>query len=334
MTVWIISYLRRSRDKNSFHNVHKFINQNLSDSMDHILSKTISGLSDFVKEIKPDLLIIHGDRVEALAGSAVGALNNILVAHIEGGEVSGTVDELIRHAVTKLSHVHLVANDKAKARLLQMGESEHSVYIIGSPDIDIMDSNELPNIEDVRSYYDFDFEKYGILIFHPVTTEPADIRRHIRIVKDQVINSGLNYIVIYPNNDHGTEMILEEYESLRNNEKIRLYPSMRFEYFLTAMKNAMFVIGNSSAGVREAPHYGVPAINIGSRQNGRANCENILDVDVDPGRIAQAISIACRMTCRKYQLFGTGNAAEKFYSILKKPSFFQSEVKKTFVDKV
>jgi UDP-N-acetylglucosamine 2-epimerase (hydrolysing) len=107
-----------------FGNLYKFINQNSSDSMDHVLAKTVSGLADYVMEIAPDMLVIHGDRVEALAGAAVGAFNNILTSHIEGGEVSGTVDELIRHAVTKLSHVHFVANDIAKQRLLQLGEQE------------------------------------------------------------------------------------------------------------------------------------------------------------------------------------------------------------------
>ena len=129
-----------------FKNVYKYINQSLDDSMDQVLAKTISGLSNFIREINPDLLIVHGDRVETLAGASVGALNNVLVCHVEGGEVSGTVDELIRHSVSKLSHIHLVANDNAKKRLLQLGEAEDSIYVIGSPDIDIMNSNNLPKL--------------------------------------------------------------------------------------------------------------------------------------------------------------------------------------------
>ncbi len=106
--------------------------------MDLTLAKTIEGLSAYVKNINPDLIVVHGDRVETLAGSIVGSLNNILVAHIEGGEVSGTVDELIRHSVSKLSHIHFVSNAEAAKRLEQMGEIKSSIFTIGSPDIDIM----------------------------------------------------------------------------------------------------------------------------------------------------------------------------------------------------
>jgi UDP-N-acetylglucosamine 2-epimerase (hydrolysing) len=133
-------------EKSGFQSIYKYINQNKHDSMDVILSKTIMGLSDYVKEVQPDMIVVHGDRVEAMAGAIVGALNNILVSHIEGGEVSGTIDELIRHSVSKMSHLHFVSNEKAKQRLLQLGEREKSVYIIGSPDLDIMTSSNLPKL--------------------------------------------------------------------------------------------------------------------------------------------------------------------------------------------
>ena len=103
-----------------------------------------------MKEVQADLLIVHGDRVGALAGAIVGSLNNILVGHIEGGEVSGTIDELIRHSISKLSHIHFVANDEAKNRLLQMGELENQIYVIGSPDVDIMFSENLPNLMNIK----------------------------------------------------------------------------------------------------------------------------------------------------------------------------------------
>ena len=239
-----------------FKNIYKYINQSGNDSMDQILAKTILGLSDYVKEISPDMLIVHGDRVEALAGASVGALNNVLVGHIEGGEVSGTVDELIRHAVTKLSHIHFVANKSAKTRISQLGELQESIHIIGSPDIDVMNSPNLPGIEDVRKRYDFDFKEYSILMFHPVTTELDKLKAHIGVLVDEIIKSGRNYVVIYPNNDHGSDIILQEYSRFERLPQVRVYPSMRFEYFLTLLKNASLIIGNSSAGVREAPHFG------------------------------------------------------------------------------
>jgi len=319
-------------DRSGFHQVHRYINQNLSDNMDHVLSKTITGLSDYVREMNPDLIVVHGDRVEALAGATVGALNNVLVSHIEGGEVSGTVDELIRHAVSKLSHVHFVANERARQRLIQLGEQSASVHVIGSPDVDVMDSDDLPGIDEVRRRYEIPFERYGVLAFHPVTSEVADMRRQARLLVDQVISSGRNYIVIYPNNDHGCDHILDAYEALQGMPRFRVFPSMRFEYFLTTLKHAEFMIGNSSAGVREAPHFGVPALNLGSRQNNRVVCDTVLNVPMEAGAIAQALARIEHLPRDAAALFGDGGSAKRFHDILKSGFFWDSPTQKYFVD--
>jgi len=137
-----------------FENIYKYINHESNDSMDKILSSTIVGFSQYIKQIKPDLIIVHGDRVEALAGSIVGSLNNILVGHVEGGEVSGTIDELIRHSITKMSHIHFAANKEAKKRLIQLGEYKKSIFTIGSPDIDLMNSPNLPSLESAKKHYE------------------------------------------------------------------------------------------------------------------------------------------------------------------------------------
>src|SRR3989338_5380809 len=252
-----------------YEKVYTCVNQNHSDTMDVVLAKTISGFSDFVKEIKPDLIVVHGDRVEALAGATVGSLNNILVAHIEGGEVSGTVDELMRHATSKLSHLHFVSNEQARNRLLHMGERAESIFVIGSPEIDVMASNDLPSFEDVALKYNIHFarDNYGIAIFHPVTTEIEQLRSNAQFYVEALIASKKNYVVIYPNNDLGEEYISESYQGLKDTCHFLLYPSMRFEHFLTLMKNARFIVGNSSVGVREAPFYGIPSVNIGTRQH-------------------------------------------------------------------
>jgi UDP-N-acetylglucosamine 2-epimerase (hydrolysing) len=318
--------------KSGFKNIYKFINQNVSDSMDHILAKTVSGFSDYVKEMSPDLLVVHGDRIEALAGGIVGALNNILVAHIEGGEVSGTIDEVIRHAVSKLSHLHFVSNETAKNRLIQLGEIKNNIHIIGSPDIDIMNSTTLPELSSVMKRYAFNYSTYSILLFHPVTTDISNLQRHVRVVVDQVLSSGLNYIVIYPNNDFGTEIILDEYRRFDKNKNIKIFPSMRFEYFLTALKNSNFIIGNSSAGIREAPHFGVPAINLGSRQKGRVECPLVLDTPIEESAITSSIFQAISMKKEPSSLFGDGDSADKFYNILKSDHFWDCSPQKYFVD--
>lgn len=319
--------------KSGFSNVYRYINQNSSDGMDHVLAKTILGLSDYVHEIKPDLIVVHGDRVEALAGATVGALNNILTGHIEGGEVSGTVDELIRHAVTKLSHVHFVANDQARLRLIQLGESEETIHVIGSPDIDVMNSDSLPSIDEVKAHYSISFDRYALMAFHPVTTEVDDLPRQIALIVNQLIDSGKNYVVIYPNNDRGTDVILREYQRLEGNPRFRIFPSMRFESFLTILKNADFIIGNSSAGVREAPHFGIPTINLGSRQKGRVQCKTVLDVDIEAVDIADSLSDVGGVRRNSLSIFGTGNSAEQFLAAIKSASFWSAKIQKYFVDR-
>jgi len=139
--------------KEGFRNIHTFINQTSSMPMDVVLANTINGLSNYIQEFRPDMIVVHGDRVEALAGAIVGALNNILVAHIEGGERSGTVDESMRHSISKLAHLHFVANKEAEKRLVQMGENKSQIFIIGSPDIDIMLSKSLPSLQKVKRRY-------------------------------------------------------------------------------------------------------------------------------------------------------------------------------------
>jgi len=317
----------------NFNNIYKYINQSPSDSMDSVLAKTIGGLSDYVKEINPSLIVIHGDRVETLAAASVGALNNILVAHIEGGEVSGTVDELIRHAVTKLSHIHFVANEAAEKRLLQLGETGNSIYIIGSPDVDAMISGCLPTINDVFGRYSIDFSSYAILLFHPVTTELELLGENTQLLLEAVMSSGKNYIVIYPNNDHGTEIILDKYKRLKNNPKFKIFPSMRFEYFLTLLKNAEFIIGNSSAGIREAPHFGTPTINIGTRQQGRFKCNLIINSSFSKNLIIESIKEAGELERNAIQVFGDGNSVERFYQIVSAPNFWQKSTQKYFVDR-
>ena len=230
----------------------------MSSQMDLVLANTVHGLGLHIRESQPDLLVVHGDRVEALAGAIVGALNKVRVAHIEGGEISGTIDELLRHAVTKLSHVHFVANEEAGQRLRQMGEDWKSIFIIGSPDTDIMFSPNLPSLEEVKRRYEIPFETYGIVLYHPVTTEHAQVRRNARELAEGLMASGRNFVVIHPNNDHGAETILEEMHRLRELSRFRFIPSMRFEYFLVLMKHAQVMVGNSSARVQEAPAYAVP----------------------------------------------------------------------------
>jgi UDP-N-acetylglucosamine 2-epimerase (hydrolysing) len=319
--------------KAGFKHIFPFINQDgsINSQMDLVLANTIQGLAHYIREFKPDLIVVHGDRIEALAGSIVGALDNILVAHIEGGEVSGTVDELIRHAVTKLSHLHFVANDEARRRLLQMGESEDIIFVIGSPDIDVMLSNQLPNLQEVKIKYEIPFEEYCLFIYHSVTTELYLLKQHIESILDALEDSNMQFVVIYPNNDTGADIILEAYTRLCGDQRFRVIPSMRFEYFLTLLKNAKAIVGNSSAGIREAPVYGVPTVNIGTRQLNRFNYPSIINVSEDKDMIMTALKNLPTSVVPSMH-FGKGESAKLFMLHLRNTNLWHTPCQKHFQD--
>jgi UDP-N-acetylglucosamine 2-epimerase (hydrolysing) len=315
----------------NFKNIHAFQNHTHESTMDLTLAKTIEGLSSYSKSIKPDLIVIHGDRVETLAGAIVGSLNNILVAHIEGGELSGTVDELIRHSVTKLSHIHFVSNQEAAKRLQQMGEIKSSIFTIGSPDIDIMFSDNLPTIESVKKYYNIDYDQYAIVMFHPVTTEAKQMKQYANDFVESLVESNEKYVVIYPNNDLGSQKIIDAYQSIKGNKHFRIFPSLRFEYFLVLLKNAKFIIGNSSAGIREAPYYGIPIINIGTRQQNRTLNADIINVDYYKDSIKKALdSISYHKVNLIDSDFGKGNSAELFLKSLLTDKLWEINHQKNF----
>ncbi|GAA3779699.1 UDP-N-acetylglucosamine 2-epimerase [Flavobacterium ginsengiterrae] len=316
-----------------FRNVFTFENHTHETTMDLTLAKTIEGLSNYCKVINPDMIVVHGDRVETLAGAIVGSLNNILVAHIEGGEISGTVDELIRHSVSKLSHIHFVSNHEAKGRLIQMGEIEESIFTIGSPDIDIMFSDRLPDLIKVKEYYKIDFQEFAIVMFHPVTTEIKEMNQYALNFVNALLEDHNNYIVIFPNNDLGSQFIIDAYEKLKSNSRFRIFPSLRFEYFLTLLKNSKFIIGNSSAGIREAPYYGIPIVNIGTRQKNRAIHADIINSDYSEKEIKKALELVLshKVTMSKED-FGQGNSNTLFFECLQKQDVWELNHQKQFKD--
>ena len=319
--------------KDKIKNIFRFYNQKRNDDMDSILSKTITGFKKYVKKISPDLIVVHGDRVEALACAIVGSLNNIKVVHIEGGEVSGTVDELIRHSVTKLSHIHMVTNNLAKRRLIQMGEKSNSIFIIGSPDVDIILSKNIPTLLKVKKRYAINFDRYSVALFHPVTTELGNLKKEVNIFIQSLIQSKRNYVLIYPNNDMGSKVILGAYKKLHDNKKIRILPSMRFEYYLSLLKQSDFIIGNSSSGIMEAPYYGVPTINLGNRQTNRAKLKSIKNCTFSKPKILKLIKQSLKTNrFHKTFHFGKGKSYQKFETILKNKKIWKLSNQKNFTE--
>ena len=301
----------------------EFVNQREGDALDFILAKTILGFSDFVHERRPDLVVIHGDRVEAMAASIVCAMRYIRSAHIEGGEVSGTIDESIRHCNTKLCATHFVSSEDAKARVLSLGEAPERVFNIGSPELDTHAQPSGVSIEEVKARYAIPFDDYGIVIFHPVTSEVDSMGAQAASLFGCLVQSGKHFVVIAPNNDPGTDDIFAVIEALPK-DRFRLIPSMRFNYFSELMKNAAVMVGNSSAGVREAPFLGLPSLDVGSRQNNRAQADSIFGCSAfDQEKIQLFLTNQWHHRYKVDASFGNGMASDQFVKTLKKNEYWE-----------
>ena len=317
--------------KDKIKNIVRFKNQNNNDSMDSIISKTINGFRKYVLKENPDLVVVHGDRVESLACAIVASINNIKAAHIEGGELSGTIDEVLRHSISKLCNLHFVTNNIAKKRLIQMGELRSSIFVIGSPDVDLILKKDLPSIREVREKYDIKFLNYAVAIFHPVTNELINLKKEIKIFLKSITESKQNFVLIFPNNDSGTNIILNEYKKIKS-DKIKIFPSIRFEYYLSLLKNSNFIIGNSSSGIMEAPYYGVPTINLGNRQLNRVKLKSIINLGFNKKNISKIIKNFSKNNkkFKKTTFFGEGHSAKKFINIIKKKNFWNIKNQKQF----
>jgi UDP-N-acetylglucosamine 2-epimerase (hydrolysing) len=318
--------------RNKIFDVVEFINQRSGDPLDIILSKTIIGFSDFVKEFKPDLVLVHGDRIEALASCIVCSTNYIRCIHIEGGEVSGTIDEQFRHCNTKLASDHLVSSSSARERILRLGENENAVHVIGSPELDIHSQDSGVSMNQVRERYSIRAEDYGICIFHPVTSELDTIGLQAKKLFGCLKTSNQYFVVILPNNDPGSSHILKEIEEL-SKDQFRVLPSIRFNYFSELMKNASIIVGNSSMGVREAPFLGIPSINIGSRQLNRSTASSIQHINGN--NLSMLNEILENFWGKSYprsEQFGDGGSCDAFIKILESGKLWKKPPQKYFVD--
>jgi len=312
--------------------VHEFLNQRAGDPQDMVLAKTVIGFSDFVKEHQPDLVVIHGDRVEALACALVCATNYIRCAHIEGGEVSGTIDEIYRHCNSKLASDHFVSSDDAARRVMSLGEASGRIHAIGSPELDFHAGPSGVTMPQVQTRYDIAFDDFGICVFHPVTSEMGTMGQQAAALFGALAGSGKNFVVIAPNNDPGSADIFAAIDQLPK-DRFRVLPSMRFAHFSELMKNAAVMVGNSSAGVREAPFIGLPSLDIGTRQTNRAKSPSVFFADAtDTGAIAGFLRDQWGQSYPRHDAFGGGSAAGRFAAILQQDTFWDAPLQKTFHD--
>ncbi len=285
-------------------------------------------LSTSFDNLKPDVVVTVADRYETLATAVAAAYMNIPVAHVQGGEVTGSIDEKVRHTVTKLSDLHFVSTKKAAERVIRMGEDPKTVFVTGCPSIDLV-TEMLPN-----PVLDFDpFVKYGgvgsgfelargylVVMQHPVTTEYDLARQHITETLYAAKEINLPALVFWPNVDAGSDGTSNGIRAFREAEKpehFHFFKNMAPIDFLKLIFNSRGLIGNSSVGIRESSFLGVPVVNIGTRQSGRERGTNVLDVSYDRGEIAGAIRHHMgNGTYPRDPIYGDGNAGHRIAELL------------------
>ena len=312
--------------------VHEFLNQRPGDPQDIVLAKTVIGFSDYVTEHRPDLIVTHGDRIEALACTLVAATNYVRAAHVEGGEVSGTIDEVFRHCNSKLAFAHFVSSDAAAARVRALGEPPEAIHVIGSPELDFHAQPSGVTLDAVRARYGIPFTDYGIAVFHPVTSEAATMGAQASALFGAMADSGRAFVVVAPNNDPGSAAIFAVLDQLPR-DRFRVLPSMRFAHFSELMKHAACMVGNSSAGVREAPFLGLPSLDVGSRQNGRSDAPSIKTCAAgDRAAVLGFLTNDWGRPWTRHTGFGEGRAADRFVAVLQDQGFWARGLQKEFRD--
>lgn len=285
-------------------------------------------LTNVFENLKPDAVVTVADRFETMSTAIAASYLNIPLVHIQGGEVTGNIDEKVRHAITKLSDLHFVSSKKAAERVLKMGERADTIFHTGCPSIDL--ANEIEND------YKFDFspyEQYGgvgatpdfsngylVVMQHPVTTEYEASRAHIEETMQAIFELKIPAFWFWPNVDAGSDGTSNGIRAFRERhdlEHIHFFKNMQPTDFLKTLKNSLCLIGNSSVGIRESSYLGIPVVNIGSRQAGRERGENVLDVDYDKTKIKAAIQQQIKIGhYGSDPIYGTGNAGKQIAQLL------------------
>lgn len=264
-------------------------------SMAHSVGKGIIGMSNAYEEIKPDIVLVLGDRIEAFAGGIAAALMNIPLAHIHGGDSARAgLDESMRHGLTKFAHIHFAATEKSAERIKKMGEDDWRISIVGAPGLDSILNKELLSKEDIQKKFMINFdEPFILLVQHSVSTEPEDAKSQIIETLEAIKELKLQTIIIYPNSDAGGREIIKQIRIVDKLDFIKAYKSLPHLEYLSIMKYANVMVGNSSSGIIESSSFQLPVVNIGIRQDDRERSTNVIDVRKhEKEKIAEAIKKA------------------------------------------
>ena len=298
------------------------------------MARVLSGVVTELEKAKPDVVLSGFDIGGNFAVTVAAAHMNIPVAHIQGGEVTGSIDESIRHAMSKFSHIHFPATEDARNRLIKIGENPEDIYVVGCPSIDVLVNTPYVDKAVLEAKYNLDFFKpFVIMIQHPVTTEMKSSLDQIKETIDVIKRMDIQALALLPNNDAGHSKIIEEIK----NSGIKWYPSLSTIDFINIYRNAWALVGNSSSGIHETPTFKIPAVNIGNRQMGRERAANVIDVPNNANAIEAGINKA--LFDEEFKAFvktlenpyGIGNSSEQIVKLLKEVSF-EGKIQKVFYE--
>lgn len=311
------------KDGFSYHVVDVEYEEDTPEAMAIFIGRLIEELTPVVGDLQPDIILLLGDRGEMLAGAIVGAYLSIPVAHLHGGEVTSTVDDLARNAITKLAHIHLPATEKSKERIIRMGEDPSRIFVVGAPGLDQIREDSLLSREELEEKYQLDFSGPVILVVqHPVTLESDDAGDQIRETLEAIVLLKMQTIVIYPNADAGGRAMIDILREYEQYPFIKMYKSLVHQDYMSLLAHVSVIVGNSSSGIIEAPSFGIPAVNIGTRQRGRERALNVIDTGYERDAIRNGIERALfdenfrKAIQEKINPYGNGKASERIATIL------------------
>ena len=289
----------------------------------HALGVCLEGMSRALAKLRPEVCVLYGDRGEVLSTAVAATTMNIPIAHLQGGDVSGSVDDVMRHAITKLAHLHFPSTEASAERIRGMGEEAWRVHVVGDNHIDSIVAREYCSPQDVARELALDLDKPVVVVLqHSETTAPDASYAQMVETLSAVRDLGHQAVVIHPCSDTGYDGILRAIDELALPPQFRVSVNLDAPYFWGLLATASVLVGNSSAGLIETPSFHLPAVNIGRRQNDRLCAENVLHVEHDRRVIANAITTALsplfRQTAAKcHQPFGDGRAGQRVYDILR-----------------
>ncbi len=264
-------------------------------SMARSLGEGIIKITEALEEIRPDILLVLGDRDEPFAGAVAAAHMNIPVAHIHGGDstTGGCIDESIRHSITKFAHIHFPATEESAERLRKLGEETWRIHVVGAPGLDtILNMKLIPKEQLIEKFSLKNREPLLLAVQHSVTTQPESAANEMKITLEALEELKIQTILIYPNSDAGGRSMIEVIKKYENKTFMHIFKSLPHIEYISLMKIADVLVGNSSSGIIEAPSFHLPAVNIGIRQEGRQRSCNIIDVIHDKTQIVNAIKVA------------------------------------------